>query len=316
MSDRTMKALALESFEGAPSVITVRVPEPGPGEVLVRVTAASVNPYDSFVAMGAMKEYMPYEFPVVLGTDVAGVVESLGEGVNGFVVGDRVFGKVSKPRIHDGAFGEWTTPLATDLVVSPDGLEEVAAATIAVAGTTAMNAVEAVAPVDGSTVLVVGATGGVGTFAVQLAAGRGAYVIATVLPGDEDFVTSLGAVETVDYTTDLATAIRDRHPDGIDGLIDLVNRDPAVFSALTGLVRDGGRATSVVGAAGDATEIGGVAVSNSNGDTAHLATMARLIADGSVRAAISRTYPLADAAQAMSDLSSLHSLGKRVIVTD
>ena len=310
----TMQALALENFEKPPSIIAVPTPQPGSGEVLVRVTAASVNPYDTFVAMGAAKEYMDYEFPVVLGTDVAGIIESLGEGVDTFAVGDRVFGKIVKGSVHDGSFGEWATPLATDLAVAPDGLDDRAAGTLGVAGTTAMSAVEAVAPGSGETVLVVGATGGVGTFAVQLAAGRGAYVIATARPGDEDFVTSLGAVETVDYTGDLATAVRDRHPDGIDGLIDLVNRDPAVFSTLTGLVRDGGHATSVVGGAGESTEIGRVAVSNTNSDPAHMAALARKIVDGTLRASIGRTYKLADASQALDDLTNQHTLGKLVIV--
>lgn len=310
----TMDALALEGFDKPPSLVSVPAPEPGAGEVLVRVTASSINAYDAFVAMGAMKEYITYEFPVVLGMDVAGVVESLGGGAEGVSVGDRVFGTMGmKGSVHDGSFGEWATPLASSLAIAPDGLDDQAAGTLGVAGTTAMSAVEAVAPGDGSTVLVVGATGGVGTFAIQLAAGRGAHVIATARAGDEDFVTALGAAETVDYTGDLTSAVRDRYPDGLDGLIDLVNRDPAAFASLSGLVRDGGHATSVVGAAGESTETGGVAVSNTGGNPGHLAALARTVVDGTLRVAIRQTYPLAEAAQALDDFTNRHTLGKLVI---
>jgi NADPH:quinone reductase-like Zn-dependent oxidoreductase len=162
-------------------------------------------------------------------------------------------------------------------------------------------------------VLVVGATGGVGTFAIQLAARRGARVIATALPGDEGLVTDLGAAETIDYTGDLVAAIRELHPDGIDALIDAVNRDPSVFADLAGLVRDGGHAASVVGGAGEATAIAGVTVSNVGGNSAHLAALAGFVAAGDVRVAINRTYPLDDAAQALADFAAEHSVGKRVI---
>ena len=158
-----------------------------------------------------------------------------------------------------------------------------------------------------------GATGGVGSFAIQLAALRGAHVIASVRPGDEDFVTDLGAAETVDYTGDVAAEIRRRYPDGIDGLIDAVNRDQAAFGGLVALVRDGGRATSVVGGAGDSTEVGGVTVSNSGGNPAHLSGLADLVVEGKLRVAIRRTYPLDEAARAVADFANEHTLGKLVI---
>jgi NADPH:quinone reductase-like Zn-dependent oxidoreductase len=167
-------------------VIDVPAPVPGDGEVLVRVTAASVNAYDTFVAMGMMKDYLPYEFPAVLGQAVAGVVQALGDGVTGLREGDRVFGDIGvKATVHDGSFAELAIPQAGQVSRTPEGLDDAEAATLGVAGTTAMNAVEAVSPADGSTVLVLGATGGVGSFALQLAAARGAHVIASVHPGDE-----------------------------------------------------------------------------------------------------------------------------------
>lgn len=313
-TDTSMQALALESFDNPPSVITVPLPETASGEVLVRVRAASVNAFDTFVAGGMAKDYMPYEFPAVLGQDVSGVVESGAEGTDGFTEGDRVFGTIGmKGKVHDGTFAELSNPQASALAFTPDGVDDEQAGSLGVAGTTAMTAVETVDPKDGATVLVMGATGGVGSFAIQLVARRAARAIASVRPGDEDFVTGLGAAETVDYTGDLASTVRQRYPHGVDALIDLVNRDPGAFTALVALVREGGRALSAVGGAGEATEVGGVTVSNIGGNPRHLVPLAGLVREGKLRAAIRRTYPLADAAQALTDFTNEHTLGKLVI---
>jgi NADPH:quinone reductase-like Zn-dependent oxidoreductase len=309
-----MKALALESFEGGPRVIDVPDPVVRPGEVLVRLGAASVNAFDVAVAAGYMKDFMPYEFPAVVGSDLAGRIDAVGDDVEDFEVGARIFGMMgTKGVIHDGSFGEFANPTAASIASAPEGLAEPDAGSLGVAGTTAMSALEAVAPSDGSTVLIVGATGGVGSFAIQLAALRGAHVIASVRPGDEDFVTGLGAADTVDYTGDVVAEIRRRYPNGIDALIDAVNRDQTAFAGLVALVHDGGWAASVVGGAGEATEIGGVAVSNVGGNPEHLSDMADLVVKGELRVAIRRTYPLPDAAQALHDFANEHTLGKLVI---
>jgi NADPH2:quinone reductase len=312
--DTVIKALALEGFDRPPALIDVPAPEPASGELLVRVHAASVNAYDAFVAMGMAKDFMAYQFPAVLGQDLAGVVEGVGEGVEGFREGDRVFGTIgAKGTVHDGTFAELSTPLVPALALTPIAVDDQQAGTLGVAATTAMSAVEAIDPSKGATVLIVGATGGVGTFAIQLAAARGAHVIASVLPGDEGVVTALGAAETVDYSNDVIGAVRERHADGIDAVIDLVNRDPGAFGALVGLVRASGRAASALGGAGDATEIGEVQVQNAGGDPSHLGALASLIEDGTLKAAIRRKYPLADAAQALTDFTNHHTVGKLVI---
>jgi NADPH:quinone reductase-like Zn-dependent oxidoreductase len=313
-SDTTIEALALEGFDRTPSVIHVPAPEPAPGEVLVRVFAASVNAFDSFVAMGMAKAFMPYEFPAVIGQDVAGVVEAVGDGVEGFRHGDRVFGTIgSKGVVHDGTFAELATPLAPALAMTPAGVDDGQVGSLGVAGTTAMSAVDAIDPSRGATVLIVGATGGVGTFAIQLAAARGASVIATIKPSDEDAVTGLGAAETVDYSNDVIEAVRERHPDGIDSVIDLVNRDPGAFGALAGLVRTGGRAVSALGGAGEASQIDGIDVRNIGSDPSHLGMLASMIEEGKLTAAIKRTYALSEAATALTAFANQHTVGKLVI---
>jgi NADPH:quinone reductase-like Zn-dependent oxidoreductase len=317
MSQTTMRAVALEGFDRPATTIEVPVPTPDAGEVQVRVAAASVNAYDVFVAMGAMKDYMTYEFPAVIGGDLAGVVTALGDGVDGFAGGDRVFGMMGMKRsIHDGSFGEFATPQASSLAKTPDGVDDEQAATLGVAGTTAVNAVDAVDAAAGSTVLVLGASGGVGSFVVQLLAARGTHVIASSAPGDEDFLTGLGAKETVDYTAedaDLPTTIAQRYPDGLDGFVDLVNRDPAAFAEGVVLVKEGGAAASAVGGAGDQTTIGGVRVTNVSGDGSKLAGLADRVAAGTIHAPITRTYTLEDGGQALEDFANLHTVGKYVI---
>jgi NADPH:quinone reductase-like Zn-dependent oxidoreductase len=310
-----MQALALEAFDVPPAVTDVPQPVAGPGEVLVRVHATSVNAYDVGVAGGFMKDYLPYEFPAIIGNDVAGTIESVGDGVDGFKSGDRVFGTMgSRAAIHDGSFAELANPQAGSIATAPDDLSDTDAGSLGVAGTTSMSAVEAVDPLgEGARILIVGATGGVGTFAIQLAMLRGAHVIASVRPGDEEFVTDLGAAETVDYTSDVIASIRERYPEGIDAVIDAVNRDHDAFAALTAVVREGGRATSVVGGAGESSQIGGVSVSNAGGNPAHLTALADLVVQGKLRVAIRQTYGLTDTAKALQDFANEHTLGKLVI---
>jgi NADPH2:quinone reductase len=308
-----MEALVLSSFDDPVAVEEVPDPTAGPGEVLVRVAAAALNPYDAFVAMGAAKQYMRYEFPVVIGGDLAGTVEALGEGVDGFSVGERVCGMVGmKGAVHDGSIAERTNPQAAAVVRTPDPVSDIDASTLGVAGTTAVSAIEAVEPQDGARVLVIGATGGVGSFAIQLAALRGAHVIATVRPGDEGFVTDLGAAETVDYTGDTIATIRERYPDGIDALIDAISPDAESFQHAINVVRKGGRAASTRGGA-PGEEIDGIDVANANGNPAFLTSLAELVASGKVRAAVKRRYSLTDAAQALRDLIGQHTVGKLVI---
>jgi NADPH:quinone reductase-like Zn-dependent oxidoreductase len=148
---------------------------------------------------------------------------------------------------------------------------------------------------------------------VQLARLRGAHVIASIRPGDEGFANDLGAAETVDYSGDLAGDIRQRYPDGIDAVIDAVSSDADSFGAIAALVRDGGHVASTRGAAGESTEIGGVHVFNANGNPGHLAVLGELVANGEVRVPVRRTYALVDAAKAIEDFTTEHTVGKLVI---
>ncbi len=176
-----MKAFVLSAFDTPPTVAEVPTPEAGPGQVLVRVRAASVNGIDLSIASGMLQGMLAYDFPVVLGKDFAGTVEAVGSGVTGFAAGDRVFGVVSDPSpLSSRSFAEYVAvPAGPNVTRIPDGVDLAAAGVLGLAGAAALQAVDAIAPTAGETVLVSGATGGVGAYAVQLVAARGATAIAT-----------------------------------------------------------------------------------------------------------------------------------------
>ena len=209
-----MRAVALSSFEGSPAVIDVAEPVAGPGEVLVRVRGASVNAYDVGVAAGAMKDYLPYEFPAVIGNDVAGTIEAIGDGVEGYAVGDRVFGTIgSKAAIDDGS-SRGREPGGGG---RRDGAGRAVGRRCCIARRGRHDGdecVDAVGPAEGHRT---GPRRHRRRRDVRdpAATRRGAHVIASVRPGDEGFVTDLGAAETIDYTGDvIATFVIDSDPTG------------------------------------------------------------------------------------------------------
>ena len=217
-----MKAFVLPVFDAQPTVADIPKPQAEPGDLLVRLRAASVNGIDLSIASGMLKGMMEYDFPVVLGKDFAGTVEEVGEGVTGFAVGDRVFGVVSNPSpLSSRSFAEYlVVPAGPNVTHIPDGVDFAATGVLGLAGAAAIQAVDAIAPISGETVLVSGATGGVGAYAIQLVAARGATVVATAKSGeDTDFVRSLGASHTVDYTGDLAAQVRAIRTDGVDAVL-------------------------------------------------------------------------------------------------
>ncbi|MEY2535672.1 MAG: NADPH:quinone reductase, partial [bacterium] len=224
-------------------------PSPGAGEVLVRVHASSVNPVDNAIAAGMLKDMVPHEFPVTLGRDFAGVVEQVGDGVTAVSSGDEVFGFVTAmgPAVHAGSWAELIVVPEAGLARTPDGVDTATAGAAPLAAVTATTCVDALDLSQGDTVLIAGATGGVGSVAAQLAAAAGATVIAPALPVDEDYLRGLGVSHVLPRDTDVVAAVRERYPDGVDGLADGSVQDAAVLPA----VKDGGVVTTVRGYRGD-----------------------------------------------------------------
>lgn len=211
-----MTACRVHSF-GPPAVIgleRVEMPVPGEGEVLVRVRAAGVGPWDGWIRAG--RSVLPQPLPLTLGSDLSGIVEAVGPGVKAFQHGDAVFG-VTNPRFVD-AYAEYAVASAGMITRRPARLGDIDAASIPVIATTALEAVERVGPLAGRTVLIHGAAGCVGAFAVQLARRAGARVIATAGERDLDYVRGLGADVAVDYRADRFEGVaRD-----VDAVLDFV----------------------------------------------------------------------------------------------
>ena len=297
-----MKAIAIDHFRGPPSLHDLPVPVPGQGEVLVRVRASSVNGFDVAVAGGYLKG-MTHHFPVVLGKDFAGTVEGTGPGVQSLRPGDAVLGVVMKAALGDGAFGQYVTAPEAYTARIPAGLDLAAAGALGLAGTTALNAVDAIAPRPGETVLVSGATGGVGAFAVQLAAASGAHVIGTAQPGEQQaYLRGLGARDAVDYTGDVPAAVAALRPDGIHAVVHLAGDG----LELADLLVAGGRIASTVGLTRD--HLGGRAVEVTLVTAAPVRqALERLAADvvnGQLTVPVQRIYPLADVPRALADFTA------------
>jgi NADPH:quinone reductase-like Zn-dependent oxidoreductase len=303
-----MKAVVTTGQGAGPEVADVPKPQPGAGEVLVKVQASSVNGFDLSVAGGHVVGMMEHRFPVVLGKDFAGTVEAVGDGVTRFAAGDKVFGVVTKAFLGDGGFGEYVTvPEELGIAKLPEGVDVAAAGALGLAGTAAADSLAAAAPQAGETVLISGATGGVGAIAIQYAAASGAKVIATAKPGDQaQFVMRLGAHEVVDHTGDVPAQVRAAAPDGVDVIVHLAGDG----SVLAGLLTEKGRIASTIGYGADQHP----AATFIMADPAP-ATLEKLAADlaaGRLSVPVTRTYALDEVPTAFGDFAG-GTLGKIAI---
>jgi NADPH2:quinone reductase len=310
-SSTPTRAFTLNSFDGPPALSDdLPAPSPADDEALVRVHASAVNPVDAAIAAGQLKGMFEYEFPVVLGRDYAGVVEQIGAGVTRYTAGDEVFGFIphANPTVHDGSWAELIVVPEDNYVASKPpnvGLAEAGAAPLA--GITAMLGIDALALSEGDTVLVVGATGGVGSFAVQLAVHAGATVIAPALPEDEEYLRGLGVGELVDRNADIAAAVREQHPDGVDALLDVISYTPQDFEEGAAALKAGGLGATPLSAAGDGPGRTNIMAIPS---PENLARLAGLLDAGILRVHIQNSYPLEQAGDALQALGATHTQGK------
>jgi NADPH:quinone reductase len=307
-----MRAIMLESFESNPALREVPTPQIAPNEVLVRVRASSVNPVDGAIATGMMSGMVEHEFPVVLGRDYAGVVEQAGSDVTRYAEGEEVYGFVpaANPTVHDGTWAELIVVPEDNFVAGkPSGVELAEAGAAPLSGITALSALDALGVSEGDTVLVVGANGGVGSFAVQFAANAGATVIAPGLPEDEEYLRELGVSEVLDREADVASLVHERYPEGIEALLDLVSYAPEGFDTHAEVLKDG-RGASSLSAAGEGSERHNVmAMPTQN----NLERLGRLLEDGTLRVPIQDTYSLDQAGEALGALATAHTQGKHAI---
>jgi NADPH:quinone reductase-like Zn-dependent oxidoreductase len=313
-----VSAVAATSYEGlsAISVIQVDPVPPGEGEVVLAVRAAALNPFDLKTARGAMGTD-PAKLPLRLGSEAAGVVTAVGPDAVGLegeplAIGDEVYGT----RLS-GAQASELTVKAHNLLRKPASASFAEAAGLLSAGTTAVHALEAVRVGAGDTVLVHGASGGVGRFVAQLAVLRGARVIGTASPRRHDELRALG-IDPVAYGEGLAARVDAVAPGGIDAAVDTVGTDEALEVSLQ-LLPDPARLVTIVNyaatlaAGGQAIGGGPGADSGREIRAAARLTLAQLLADGSLDVEISRTYPLAEAKAAYEFLADGHAGGKVIL---
>jgi NADPH:quinone reductase-like Zn-dependent oxidoreductase len=307
----TMKAVRIHEY-GGPEVLKhedVAKPKPAAGEVLVRIHAAGVNPVDYKIRAGARKERLPFTLPIIIGYDLSGVVESVGEDVKDLKEGSEVFGRMDFLRI--GSYAEYATPNESEVVLKPASLDHFHAAAMPVAALTAWQALfDQAKLVAGQTVLIHGAGGGVGHFAVQFAKAKGLIVIATASGDNVPFAKQLGADEVVDYK-----AVKfEGHARGVDAVLDTVGGETQERSWK--VVKPGGILVSIVGIEDQsAAERHGVrgAAFMAHPDAEQLAEIAALVDEGRVEPVIETVLPLAEAAQAHRMLEKGGHRGKIVL---
>ncbi len=316
VSVSTMKALVIEEY-GPPEnarVTDVPVPEVKDDSLLVRMRAAGVNPFDYKVVTGMVKDWLPVSFPYVPGMDGAGEIAEVGAGVTGWQQGDAIAGMF--PR---GAFAEYAVISASSARLSkkPDRLDFSHAAAIPEAGLTAKTILRTAGVRPGQRVLIIGATGGVGLFATQLAKAQGARIVATGKQSDVEYLHQLGADDVIDYTQgDTLAQAQQRYHDGFDHVFDLINMGEAVLRDAD-VLRESGTLVSTLngpdqGAFSKPVTVHYIQMKAEAGDLEDLEERA---AAGTLRVEVGGHYDLADAARALADLESTakHTRGKLVI---
>ncbi|HEV2316704.1 MAG TPA: NADP-dependent oxidoreductase [Thermoplasmata archaeon] len=313
-----MQAVAVRALRSTPEVMELPRPEPGPKEVVVRIGAAGLNPFDWKIIDGGLDGRGPHLFPFIVGVDGAGVVDGVGAQVHEFVEGDAVFGSFLHPPYGRGTFAQWAPAEADGAIARiPPGLEPATAAALPTAGMTALTALDQLRIAPGNTIMVVGAAGGVGSFAVQLAIARGAVVFAATRRDQFDYVRSLGAQETIDIKAgSVGALVRAAHPSGLDGLLDMAS-DPVTFQELMTAVRSEGAAASTIGSAGTTSERhSGVRRINIDmqPERRMLERLAEEVVTGRLRAPIESMIPLKEAPAALARSRTGAARGKTVVV--
>ncbi|GAA3764780.1 NADP-dependent oxidoreductase [Salinactinospora qingdaonensis] len=310
-----MRAVTIPEF-GGPDVLRVAelpLPEPGEGQVRVRVAAATVNPTDTVLRAG-MRGDPPGPEPWVPGTELSGVVDTVGEGVADWAAGERVVA-ATMPRSGHGAQAEYVVVPAEALARIPDDMGFAAAATIPMNGLTVRQAFDKLELPAGATLVVTGAAGAVGGYAVELGVRQGLRVIADAGPADEELVRRLGADVVVPRGAGMVAAIRAAAPEGVDGLIDAAVIGGPVLEA----VRDGGRVAAVRPFDSDVERgitVDLVLVVDEMHEGEKLQELVDLAARGELTLRVARVLPVEEAAEAHRQLEAGGTRGRLVLSFD
>ena len=307
----TMKAVVIHEY-GGPDVLKyedIPRPEPKDDQLLIRVIAAGVNPVDGMIRSGMFDREGSRAFPIILGGDVAGVVEKVGSKVTKLKAGDPMFAYVSLD--NSGGYAQYALVPEREAAPKPKSLTYGEAAAVPIVAMTAWQALVDTAKLSaGQTVLIHGGSGGVGSFAIQIAKARGAKVIATASTANQDFLKQLGADLAIDYTKQ---KFEDVAKD-VDVVLDSIGGDTLARSY--GVVKTGGIIVSLVARPKESElqkhSIRGAAL-NVEPNSAELAEIGKLIDDRKIKVIVSQTFPLSEAMKAQQQVATGHTRGKIVL---
>jgi NADPH:quinone reductase-like Zn-dependent oxidoreductase len=303
--------MAITEFGGPDVLREMDLPDPlvGPDHVLVRVRAAGVNPVDAVIRAGYLKGAYPSAFPLIPGWDVAGVVEQVGPSIREFSPGDEVIGYVRKDHVQYGTYAEYVSAPIRTLARRPASVSWAEGAALPLAGLTAYQSILAAGITAADTVLVLNASGGVGSFAVQIAGRiKGARVIGTAGEGNAEYVRSLGG-EHATYGEGLESRVRELAPDGVTAVLDFVGR-PALEESFD-LVGSAERVVSIVDYE-TVLRLGGRYVFV-RPDPVQLDELSRWVDEGTLQVHVSETLPMTSAAEAHRRIEGHHTRGKIVL---
>ncbi len=306
---KTMKAVVAHEY-GGPEVLKyedVPVPDPKDNEILVRVIASGVNPADPLILNGKYAKEFGTHLPLILGYDMAGVVVKTGVNVMKLKVGDPVYAYL----LWGGGWAEYCISNESESAIKPKSLSFTETASVPLAALTAWQALVDIGKIQsGQTVLIHGGSGGVGSFAIQIAKARGARVIATASTPNQDLLKQLGADVAIDYTKQKFEEI----VHNVDLVLDPVGRDTLARSY--GVVKKSGIVVTLVSRCDEAElkkyEIRGASLS-SHPDATELSEITKLIDDGKIKPIVSQLLPLTDAAKADAQAATHHTRGKIVL---
>ncbi|WP_439882655.1 NADP-dependent oxidoreductase [Pontibacter sp. MBLB2868] len=311
-----MKAAIYKEFGGAEKieVTTVDVPEVKEGEVLVRVKAAGVNPVDAAVREGYLKDFLPYEFPVIPGWDVAGVIEERGFSARRFEVGDAVYAYARRPVVQHGTFAEYIIIPESYLAAKPENISFEEAAGIPLVGLTAYQSLfDAGKLQQGQTVLILGASGGVGSLGIQLAKNAGATVIGVASEKNHAFMKELGADHTIDYKTrNVGDATKEIAPDGVDLIFDCASGE-TLQQSLSAL-KPSAKLVSILNQGQNLDKSIDFQYVFVEPNSSQLDKLRKYAEAGKLKVHVSNTYNLEQTAEALNQIQTQHTKGKIVIV--
>jgi NADPH:quinone reductase-like Zn-dependent oxidoreductase len=307
----TMKAVRVHEY-GGPEVLKYEdAPKAtaGPGEVLIRVHATSVNPVDWKVRAGYMQQMIKYNMPMIPGWDVSGVVEAVGPGVTRFKTGDEVYSHT--PISRDGTYAEYVVGAESAVALKPKSIDHATAGAIPLAALTAWQALYDAAKISaGQTLLIHGAAGGVGTFAVQFAKMKGARVIATASKKNHEFLRSLGADEMIDYnTTKFEDVVH-----GVDAVLDTITGETMERSWQ--VLKKGGILVSILEPPKpEKAAAHGVRCHHTfvQGNAEQLNEIAKLVDAGKLKVIVEKVFPLTEVRAAQESNATGHTRGKIVL---